>query len=244
MMEKKEATMAAGSQYRMVIDDPSKIGLLTEDMKKLVIRGAAQTVNIQAVLTRKNAVKILKGEFTLRNSFTTGGINLHFDRADEDARSFGEVSSTVGAVRQYMERQEEGGIHADPGGGKLAIPTDEARGGDNKKPVPRSMYIKKVRRKMYEYNPAQRKGTPGSNLVAVAATAFKEGAFLKYGENIYRVTDFRSGGGDVEFDLEMVYFRQLSQTETKAHPWLEPAMRKPAADRQRIFNSQMNKLDR
>ena len=234
----------AGSQYRMVIDDPSKFGLLSDDMQKLMIKGAAQTVNIMAALTRKNAIKNIRDDFTLRNSFTTGGINLHFDRADENAASFEDVQAVVGAKRQYMERQEMGGKHTDPQGGQLAIPTDTARGGSNAKAVPRKNYIKNVRKKMYKYDPRHQQGTGASSLVSAAASAYKDGAFLQYGKNIYRVTDFKKSGGDVEFKLEMVYFRQLSETTTPAKPWLAPAAEKPLADRQKIFNSQMNKLDK
>ncbi|MBQ9239463.1 MAG: hypothetical protein IJ191_09185 [Treponema sp.] len=237
----------AGSQYRMVIDDPDKIDLLTDDMKRLMLQGAVATVNVMAALTRKNAIKNLNDDFTLRNKFTTGGINLHFDKSDDTVTDLKEVQAVFGAKRMYMERQEEGGIHDDPGGGRLAIPTDAARGGSNKNAVPRENYIKNVRKKMYRYDPrhvVNSKIENANNLVSAAASAYEDGAFLEYNKNIYRVTDFKKFGDDVQFELEMIYFRGLEKTTTPAKPWLEPAAEKPVADRQKIFNSQMNKLDK
>ena len=98
---------------------------------------------------------------------------------------------------------------------------------------------------MYKYNPTHGKGTRSSNLVSIAYVVFKNNAFLQYNKNIFRVKSFnKNAQGKEKFKLEMVYFRQLSETETRARPWLEPAMEKPVADRQRIFNSQMDKLDK
>ena len=227
----------------LAIDDPDKIDLLTDDMKKLMLQGAVATVNVMAALTRKNAIKNLNDDFTLRNKFTTGGINLHFDKADDTVTDLKEVQAVFGAKRMYMERQEEGGIHDDPGGHRLAIPTDVARGGSNKNAIPKKNYLKNVRKKMYKYDP--RHGATGkSSLVSVVEAAFEDGAFLKYNKNIYRVNNFKKVGDDVQFELEMIYFRGLEKTTTPAKPWLEPATEKPVADRQKIFNSQMNKLDK
>jgi hypothetical protein len=83
------------SGYKMVIDDPSKFHLLTEDMQKTMLKAATATVNVQAALTRKNAIENLHNEFILRNTFTEKSVA--FDRAPEDVTSFNQIESHVGA---------------------------------------------------------------------------------------------------------------------------------------------------
>jgi hypothetical protein len=232
------------SGYKMVIDDPSKFELLTEDMKKTMLKAAVNTVNMQAALTRKNAIQNIQQSFTLRNTFTQR--QIAFDRCTiENPTSFSEIESHVGAREKigYMARQESGGTHTAANGGQLAIPSDAARGGTNKNPVQRNMYRAKVNKKIVKYNP-QYKGTGKSALVSAAESAYTGGKFLKYNKNIYKVTAFRKTGDNISFELELLYNRHLSSTETKAEPWLEPAAQKPAQDAQSIFNSQMNKLDK
>jgi len=232
------------SGYKMVIDDPSKFHLLTEDMKKTMLKAAVNTVNMQAAMTRKNAIENIQNSFTLRNNFTTRQIG--YDRCQvENPQSFEEIESHVGAREKasYMKRQEEGGLHTASNGGQLPIPTNTARAGSNKNPVQRSMYRNRINRRIIKYNP-EHSGTGKSALVSAAKTAYETGRFLKYGKNIYKVTSFRKTGDNINFELEMVYFRGLTSTVTKAAPWLEPAAQKPAQDAQSIFNSQMNKLDK
>ena len=132
----------------MVIDDPSKFHLLTEDMQKDVLKAAAATVNIQAALTRRNAIENLHNDFILRNQFTEK--SLHFEQAPKEAKSFEEIESHIGALDRasYLERQEKGGTHTNPSGGQLSIPTTEARAGSNRNLVQRSLYRTKINKKI------------------------------------------------------------------------------------------------
>ena len=227
----------------MVIDDPSKFHLLTEDMKSDMLKAAAATVNVQAALTRKNAIEKLHQDFTLRNTFTEKSIG--FDRAPAEATSFSEIESHVGARDRasYLERQETGGTHRASNGGQLSIPTTAARSGSSRNPVQKSMYRTKVNKKIIKYNPYY-KSTGKSALVSAAEAAYTQNKYLKYNKNIYRVTSFTKSGGHVKFNLEMLYFRGVTQTQTQATHWLTESMAKPAADAQSIFNSQMKKLER
>lgn len=232
------------SGYKMVIDDPSKIDLLTQDMKNTMMKAAVNTVNMQAALTRKNAIENIQNNFTLRNTFTTRQIG--YDRCQvENPQSFDQIESHVGAKEKasYMARQEEGGLHTANNGGQLSIPTNTARAGSSKNPVQRSMYRSRINRRIIKYNP-EHSGTGKSALVSAAKTAYESGRFLKYGKNIYHVTSFKKTGDNIKFELEMIYFRGLTSTVTTAAPWLQPAAEKPAQDAQAIFNSQMNKLDK
>lgn len=231
------------SGYKMVIKDPSKLQLLSEDMKKVMLKAASNTVNMQAALTRKNAIRDLPNHFILRNTWTQRSIA--YDKAPENPTAFEEIASHVGARERapYMARQENGGKHRPANGGQLSIPTNAARGGSHSSPVQRPMYRNKIHKKMIKYNPTQ-KNSAGSSLVAAAASAYRENRYLKYGKNIFRVKTFHRTGDSVKFDLEMIYFRGKSSTETKQEAWLRPAAIKPAEDGQKIFNSQMNKLDK
>lgn len=225
----------------MVIDDPSKFHLLTEDMQKDVLKAAATTVNIQAALTRNNAIQNLQNDFILRNQFTTKSIQ--FDRAPAEATSFDQIESHVGALDRasYLERQEKGGSHTNPSGGQLSIPTTAARAGSNRNLVQKSLYRTKINKKIIKYNPHQA-GNGRSALVIAAQAASAPGKYLKYNKNIYKVLDFKKSGDNVSFRLEMIYFRGKSATQTKATHWLTEASLKPAQDAQSIFNSQMEKL--
>ncbi len=232
------------SGYKMVIDDPSKISLLTEDMKNTMMKAAVNTVNVQAALTRKNALQNIQSGFTLRNTFTQR--QIAYDRCTiENPKTFKEIESHIGAREKagYMARQEFGGLHVAVNGGQLPIPTDSARGGSSKSPVQKSMYRSRINKKIIKYNPTHH-GTGPSALVSAAQSAHDQGKFLKYGKNIYRVTNFKKSGDSIHFDLEMIYFRGLTATVTKAAPWLIPSSQKPAEDAQKIFNSQMTKLDK
>lgn len=230
------------SGFKMVIDDPKKFYLLSDDMKKDIIKAAVNTVNIQAALTRKNALQAID-RFTLRNTWTKRSIG--YDRANINAIKLEDVEAHVGARDKapYMSRQESGGIHKPANGGQLSIPTNAVRGGSNRNPVKKTMYRSKIAKKTIKYNPTRR-STGKSSLVSAAASAYDRGKFLKYGKNIYSVERFKKIGDGVNFDLEMLYFRGLTRTTTKAAPWLRPSALKPSQDGQKIFNSQMNKIDK
>ena len=115
---------------RMVIDDPSKMHLLTADMKKQIIKGAIKTVNIMAGKARKEAVKNLEKNFNTRNAFTKKQIQFT-PMAESSYIKLSAIQSTVGVTVKaaYMVRQEEGGKHTPIQGKSLAIATDTARGG-------------------------------------------------------------------------------------------------------------------
>lgn len=227
------------SGYKMVIEDPSKLHLLSDDMIKSVLKAASNTVNIQAAITRKNAIASLPEHFILRNTWTERSIA--YDRAKKEPHSFQEIESHVGARDRvpYMARQEFGGHHKPSNGGRLSIPLDTARGGRHSSLVRKTMYRSKI--KVIKYNPNQ-KASPGSSLISAAATAYNNDKFLKYGHNIYKIDSFKKNGSNVHFDMTMIYNRDKFSTYTKRTSWLKPASAKPAEDGQNIYYSQMRKL--
>ena len=227
----------------MVIDDPSKMSLLTTAMKKQVITGAINTVNIQAAKTRKNAIENVGRNFIIRNSFTKK--NITFTQCPlGSVHTLEKVTASIGASEAagYMERQEKGGAH-EATKEKLNIPTDAARGGNKKKPVSKMYRMDSLsgRFVMTVFSDEWRqKSRPG--LIAQAYIAHKKNLLLFYRGSIFKVTRFYSYYGKAKFEKKMIYNRKFSSTKTTARPWLQPAGEKPAADGQNIFNHEMDKL--
>ncbi len=229
----------------MVINDPSKMDLLTTAMKKQIITAAVNTVNIQAALTRKNAIQKVQKNFIIRNNFTTRQIQFTPMKHGQ-VHTLQNVQSSVGATARadYLRRQEEGGSHTSPSG-RLSIPTDTARSGSIKNPVSNMYRLSNLRGQKTEGPIKNRlaKLSKKSSQVARAAVAHKTGKLIQYGGNLHKVISF-SAGGSVSFRLKQIYSFKFSSTMTKPSPWLQPSAEKPAADGQSIFNKAMDKAAR
>jgi hypothetical protein len=224
----------------MVIDDPSKMHLLTTQMKKQVIHAAISTVNIQAAMTRKNAQTNIAQNFLLRNTFTSR--NITFTPCPSGSvHTLNGVQSSIGSTEKagYMERQEKGGEHTSPAG-HLSIPTDEARGGSKKNPVMGMYRAKNLKNRIVRGQMHVNASSP-SRQVARAAVAFKRNKLVRYGGNLFKVTTFWTNHDAVKFTMKEIYTMRFASTHTKESPWLQPAAEKPAADCQAIFNAQMDK---
>lgn len=231
--------------YAMVVDSPEKFHLLSDDLKKRVLKAAVATVNVQAALTRKNAVAKQKELFNTRNDWTER--QTQFTRCPADVTSLDAVQATVGATEKadYMERQEVGGYHTPFRGSRLAIPTDAAREGgrfagqikgENKLPA---LFLRKVKgpfKKSYASSRAR--------AVARAAVASKRKLVIHEKEGIFEIKNFRKTGDNIRFEKILIRNLEFSQTKTPARPWLQPASEKPAQDCQAIFNAQMDKIDK
>lgn len=224
----------------MIIDDPSKMDILTSQMKKQVVAAAISTVNIQAAITRKIAKQNLSRNFTLRNNFTER--NIQFTQCKlGNVHTLKNVQSSVGATEKaaYMDRQEKGGKRESEQG-HLSIPTDEARGGSKKNPVSGMYRMGRIGTKIVRGQVHQLRSSP-SRQVARAAVAAKTGKLIRYGGNLFKVTSFWANAGNVKFHMVEIYNMKFATTETPAKPWLKPSTEQPAADCQNIFNVQMDK---
>jgi len=227
---------------RLVIDDPENFHLLTTDMKEQIIAGAIATVNMQAALTRKNAVKIIQDDFTLRNNFTTS--QVQFEQMPKSRFiSLANVASRVGITEkaEYMARQESGGPRRAVGGKNLAIPTNRARGGNKGSPVLKNHYLIKLK-KVQGGGYATEGYSYRAWLVRKAAIAAKHGLVMRHNDKLFVVQNFVKTGGRVSFKMNQLYGLDNEETITPASPWLLPASEKPAADVESIFISQMKKL--
>jgi hypothetical protein len=132
---------------RMVIDDPSKFHLLAVDMKEQIIKGAIATVNVIAARARKEAIKNIQNNFTVRNNFTAR--QVQFTPMPQGRYALSAIHSTVGITEKgvYMKRQEEGGLHTPSRGKTLAIPTTVARGGNHTSPVKANLRVGNISKK-------------------------------------------------------------------------------------------------
>jgi hypothetical protein len=241
---------------RLVIDDPENFHLLTTDMKEMIIQGAIATVNIQAALTRRNAVNMVKDNFTLRNNFTTS--QIQFEQMEKRRFiSLENITSRVGITEKadYMARQETGGERVTKNGTNLAIPTTAgARGGNKGSPVLKNLYLNKLKNKTVYANlhysdiNSQKHGSASGNLVAAAYIASRENKMLRYGKGLFIVRNFvktratNPANDRVRFKMDLIYNFQHRTTFTPENKWLWPASEQPAKDVENIFISQMKKL--
>jgi len=232
----------ANTAVRLVIDDPENFHLLTTDMKEMIIAGAIATVNVQAALTRKNAVQIIQDNFTLRNNFTKS--QIQFEQMPKSRFiSLDKIASRVGVTEKadYMARQETGGVRRAAGGNNLAIPTNRARGGNKGSPVLKNHYL--IRLKKVDGGGYSAEGySYRAWLVRKAAVAAKHGLVMRHNNKLFTVQNFEKSGGRVSFKMNQLYGLDKEETVTPENPWLRPASEKPAQDVESIFISQMKKL--
>jgi hypothetical protein len=236
-----------GDIAKRVYDDPETMHLLAVDVKEGIIKAAIATVNVKAALARKEAIKNIKGDFTIRNNFTTA--QVQFTPMPEGRYALSAIHSTIGITEKaaYMARQEEGGAHTPSQGKTLAIPTDVARGGSIRSPVISPMRVGKIGKKRRVHGESGREyASQKAWMVARAFVAFTEGLFLPLGgngdqRNLHEVVSFQKTAGGASFETMQVYKFDMEKTITAPRPWLLPACEKVEEDSQSIFNSQMKK---
>jgi len=225
---------------KFILDIDDKITPGFTNFKEANIRGIRNTLNTQAALTRRNAVKTIKQDFTLRNTFTVR--QIQFDKTSETDIS--RMEAVIGATKRaaYMELQETGGQRPDSDG-RTAIGQDDARiAGSGKKPVSKSLYMRRVGKKIVKGPFKKNLKTSRSKTVAAMFVAEKKKLFVKRNNNIYKVRSIFKSGNKVNANLTHIYNIQTGPIIIKSEPWLLPATFKPARDGANIYKSQMKKL--
>lgn len=209
------------------------------DIEKAGEIAAKNTLNTVAFLSRRNAIKEINQNFTIRNTFTQRQIQV--ERVKETA-NLQNMCSSVGATEKadYMRLQEEGGTKEGKNGGNILMAQTAARGGSDKNLVSKSMYYKKIKKNIINFS--ARKGSRKANLIATAYAANKYNKFIKYKDNIYQITSFKKSGDSVSFDKKHIYNVSEKTAKIKQNKWLEPAIQKPVSDFQNIFNSNIKKM--
>ena len=230
----------------VAINDLSMMNLLFREFTDRMTMVAINTVNVQAGLLRKEAMKNLRNNLRLRNNFLEksivykqmpmGRFPLNEIKAEFIVREKG---------REILERQEFGGIRRAFEGKHLSIATDVARGGDRNAVVQKDFYLSNLSKNMVRGRSGRPRknsvGTKKSMQVARAYVAFREHKMMRYGGNIHFVDNFVARGGQVSFQLRQVYGFNKTETVTPARPWFAPARDYVLSQRDGIFASQMKK---
>lgn len=226
--------------FKLVIDDKNlKRGFV--DFAKANSIATRNTLDTLAALTRKNAVKNIKDDFTLRNTFTVR--NIQFQKVETDV--IDNMESRIGATQKakYMENQELGGRRKRRGRA-TAIPQTTTRiGGSFGKSVSKEFYIKKISRNIIRGKHKRRFPTHRAASVSQMFEAFKLKKFVKRGNNIFWVKSItKTGRNKVRARTERLYYIEQSNIMLDKRPWLEPALKKPVRDGPNIHKSQIKKL--
>lgn len=224
-------------KIHMELDDRGmRIGF--DDFKTANKVSVRNTLNTVAALSRRNAVKEVKKDFTLRNNFTVS--QIQYDQAT--GTNINKMKSEIGATKKadYMETQETGGIRPRKGRA-TAIPQKSARRGMSRtKPVLRSRYISRLKPRII-HGAYSRATTPKSKAVAQMAMAYKKRYFVKRRNNLYYVESFRSANGRVKVKMRHLYYITAKSIIVKKETWLEPAIEKPVRDFGNIYRSQLER---
>jgi hypothetical protein len=227
-----------------LLEDPKAFSKLAESIKKDVTKAAINTVNIQSALARKNLVSRVGKDFTLRNTFTIRQLQ-YTQMKQRPVKSLDEIKSVIGFTEKadYMERQDIGGEHRPKQGSRLAIGTDKARtGSDKKKPIARRFRLSNIENIKLKGPYTIKAKSKKARGVARAFIASKKKLLVHYGKDLFAVRRFKKKGDNISFLIDKIYIRTKENTYTPAQGYFLPECEKPAADVQKIFNSQMDKV--
>lgn len=198
------------------------------------------TLNIQAFLSKKNAVKKINQDFILRNNYTKN--NLRVEKVSDNRLAARNMQSSFGATEKidYMRLHEEGGIKKPKRGTALSIAQLASRGGSKRRVVNRNLYLKRIQKQLVRW--PNRGGSKKAALIAIAYTAYKNKKFIKYKNSIYKITEFRKSRNNVYFRKQYLYTITTKHPKIKPNPWMKPSIKQPIQDGQNIYNSQIRKL--
>ena len=211
------------------------------DIEKAAFIATKNTLDTQAGLTRKNAVRNIESDFINRNDFTIK--RIRFDKSK--GTKISDLESRAGALKKagFMELQETGGVRKPKKGNNLSIPTNRARGGSKTRLVSGKYYHSEMTRGKVKGNFKKNMKSKKAKSVARAYIAHKHHKFMGDSTGVYTVGSFKkTDRKSVDFNRTMIYNRKSKTVIVRKTPWLDPATKKPIHDGQAIFNSQINKL--
>lgn len=240
---RRNSTAAFFLRRKMKVKLVSSFAAAIADSKKSILKASKNTVNIVAAIARKNAIKNIQDNFTLRNNFTVNSVR--FTQCPPGAARLQDIKSQVGITERagYMERQEKGGAKT-AGSKNLVIPTTKARGGSNASPVRKKFNYASISANMVKGGTGKFKSHK-ARFVARAFVAAKTGKFVRLNDEILRVTNFRKVKGPpshARFKLTAILNLRHKSTITPKKEWLQPAATAAASEMQSIYNSEMAKL--
>jgi len=210
-----------GMDIVLKIDNRMKgfLGKFQESSNIAMVR----TLNTQAALTRKDAIKNVKADFTIRNNFTTR--QIQFEKATETRNTTlaYRAESRVGATKKagYMKLQEEGGKKRNKAGsGNISIGRRAARGGSTGNVIQNKYHLRNITRWDFAWGGyTQFHKSKKAKHVALAAAAFKNKKLIlanpkQFGGDLlyYIYTQNKRDNNYLFFppDLSDVYIEQIS----------------------------------
>lgn len=202
----------------------------------------ANTLNQQAFMSRKNAIKNIQENFILRNKFTMNQIRV---TKHTDMRfAIRNMESRFGATDKidYMKLHEEGGYKKPKRGSNLSIAQLAARGGSKRKLVNKNVYLKKIQKQLVKGKLTRGFHSRRAITVARAYIAYRDNKFLIYNNNIYQITSFTKSKNRIHFKKQHIYNLSQRHARIKKNEWMKPAIQQPIRDGQNIYNSQIKKL--
>lgn len=225
------------AEFTLQIDDKGlKFGFV--DFEKANTIAVRNTLNIQAAISRRNYLKNVQEDFTLRNTFTKRSIQ--FDKAEE--LSISQMESRTGSKADYMVMQEEGGVKKPKSGNRLAIGEKGARGGSNQSVIAKSLYLRKMKNNSVKGSFKKNYKSRKARSVARMAVGFNKKKFLKKADGIYMISSFKSRNGRIRARMTRIYNLKKRSVKIKPTHALERAIEKPVIDGPNIHKSQIKKL--
>ena len=210
------------------------------DLNRASKLAVKNTLNIIAAISRRNYQSNIRRSMILRNKFTENSIR--YDKAEGDNIAL--MESRVGALKRadYLLLHEESGRRKPKRGSKLAIPQDYSRGGSHRRPVSKSLYLRKLKSKKIKGKFKKRFRSRKARGVARAYVAYREKKIIKYSENLYLITSFTKNKTRIKYKKRHIYNVSERSAHIKQRKMLSPAIEQPIRDAQNIYNSQMKKL--
>lgn len=209
----------------------------------------ARTLSTIAALVRKNAIKNIRDDFILRNTFVTGvgekgkGGSIIYKQA-KTTDMIQNMQSSVCLLKRanFMKLHEEGGIKKSKRGNLLSIAQLAARSGSKRKLINRNLYLSEINKNRVKGKLNKNYRSKKAQTVARAYVAYRDKKFLTYDRNIYKITSFTKSKNRIHFKKKHIYNLSQRHARIKRKAWMKPAIEKPIKDAQNIYNSQIKKL--
>jgi hypothetical protein len=209
------------------------------------------TLNKAAGFTRNEAIKEIKKDFTLRNTFTVRSVV--YDKVKQTEIS--KMQSSIGALKRasYMRTQELGGFKRGRSrGGQIegsvktnsAIPMNTTReGSSSSRPVMTGNYTQKIKRQMVKGSFKRPGLSPSSRAVAVMAVGKKYNMFISRGNSIFAVKSFiKTGRNSVSAQLEHLYTIHNNPIRIVKREWLNPSVQKASRNLEAVYRWELKRL--
>lgn len=213
-----------------------------EDVKRRQLKAAINTVNIIAAISRQNAQRLIRKNFTLRNNFTENSVI--YSKCPPGVSRLKDVKSEMGLLPKagYMARQETGGTKTSDTGKNLIIPNTNARLGSNSNRVKKFYQYSNIRTN-FKPRVVNGRGSRSKMALAVAAyNAAKSKGFIRINGTIFQVLRFKPKGDNRMFTAKPILNMKHKSVFVPARPWMQPAIDFANNLMQDIFNQEMDKL--